>query len=163
MKAALRTFQDLVLKKAPEARLSVDAPADSDGIWFVDIQLRKKRVALEFRPKAGFALYRSKSEFGEGPTEIYRTAELAARRVIRIVTGSEVNGEFTLKDLRDLYELTQEDLAKKIGVKQAAVSRFEKRREVKLGTLSDAIKAIGGRLEVRAVFKDSDIRLSMKG
>ena len=54
-----------------------------------------------------------------------------------------------------------EALAKKAGVKQPAISRFEKRGEVKLRTLADTIKALGGKLEVRAHFADADIPISI--
>jgi len=49
-----------------------------------------------------------------------------------------------LKDIRELYGQSQLTLAKKAGVKQPAISRFEKRGEVKLSTLAATIKALGG-------------------
>jgi transcriptional regulator with XRE-family HTH domain len=58
--------------------------------------------------------------------------------------------------------VSQVTLAEKAGVKQSAISRFEQRSEVKLGTLAAAVKALGGELEVRAHFPDSDVPISLK-
>ena len=66
-----------------------------------------------------------------------------------------------LKDIRELYGHSQVTLAKKAGVKQPAISRFEKRGEVKLSTLAATIKALGGKLEVRAHFEDADVPISL--
>jgi len=54
-----------------------------------------------------------------------------------------------------------DEFAKKAGVKQPAISRFEKRGEVKLSTLAATIKALGGKLEVRARFSDADVPISL--
>lgn len=162
MNSILRKFADTVEHAIADAKVELDAPAEAAGNWFIDVGSGRRRVSLEFRPGSGFAIFSKSAEFGEGPMEIYRTPDRAARRVIQLLTASKPKGAINLKNLRDLYELTQEDLAKKIGIKQAAISRFESRREVKLGTLSEAVKAIGGRLEIRARFKDADIPLSLK-
>jgi transcriptional regulator with XRE-family HTH domain len=66
----------------------------------------------------------------------------------------------SLKDLRELYECSQVELAEKVGVQQSAISRFEQRDEVKLSTLAAAIRALGGELEIRAHFSDSDVPIS---
>jgi hypothetical protein len=41
-----------------------------------------------------------------------------------------------------------------------AGSRLEKRAEVKLGTLRNYVSALGGRIEVRAVFPDKEVELA---
>jgi len=46
-------------------------------------------------------------------------------------------------------------------VKQSAISRFEKRDEVKPSTLTSAIKVPGGKLEVRAHFSDAAVPVSL--
>jgi predicted transcriptional regulator len=50
--------------------------------------------------------------------------------------------------------LTQEQLAKTLGVKQAAVSKMERRTDMYVSTLRNIISAMGGMLEIRAVFPD---------
>jgi predicted transcriptional regulator len=48
--------------------------------------------------------------------------------------------------------MTQEQLANVLGVKQAAVSKMERRTDMYISTLRGIIKAMGGQLEIRAVF-----------
>src|SRR5207245_7315089 len=84
-----------------------------------------------------------------------------AQRVSQLMTASNSKAvRLGLKDIRELYGHSQVALAKKAGVKQPAISRFEKRGEVKLSTLAATVKALGGKLEVRAHFSDADIPIS---
>jgi DNA-binding XRE family transcriptional regulator len=59
-----------------------------------------------------------------------------------------------LDELRAARSLTQEQLASVLGVKQAAVSKMERRTDMYISTLRGIIKAMGGQLEIRAVFPD---------
>jgi transcriptional regulator with XRE-family HTH domain len=59
-----------------------------------------------------------------------------------------------LDELRHAREITQQHLAELLGVNQAAVSRMERRTDMYVSTLRNFIEAMGGRLEVRAVFPD---------
>ena len=59
-----------------------------------------------------------------------------------------------LDELRAAREMTQEQLATILGVRQAAVSKLERRADMYVSTLRSVIKAMGGRLEIRAVFPD---------
>ena len=58
-----------------------------------------------------------------------------------------------LQDAREAAGLTQEALAARIGTSQANLSRLEHRADVKLSTLAEYVAALGGHLEVRAIFK----------
>ncbi|MGH7279581.1 MAG: helix-turn-helix domain-containing protein [Candidatus Rokuibacteriota bacterium] len=64
-----------------------------------------------------------------------------------------------LDELREARSLTQEQLAKVLGVEQAAVSKMERRTDMYISTLQTAIKAMGGDLEIRAVFPDGTVRI----
>src|SRR5947209_6874615 len=68
--------------------------------------------------------------------------------------------EMALDELRAARELTQEHLSKILGVRQAAVSKLERRADMYISTLSDFIKAMGGKLEIRAIFPDGDVRIT---
>jgi DNA-binding XRE family transcriptional regulator len=59
-----------------------------------------------------------------------------------------------LDELRAARSMTQEQLANVLGVKQAAVSKMERRTDMYISTLRGIIKAMGGQLEIRAVFPD---------
>ena len=67
--------------------------------------------------------------------------------------------EIALSELRRGLGVTQEQLAKSLNVRQAAVSKLEGREDVLLSTLSAYVAALGGTLEVVARFGDHAIRL----
>jgi len=65
-----------------------------------------------------------------------------------------------LTDVRRACHKTQVALAKSLGVNQGEISKIEHRKDVYLSTLAGYVKALGGRLEVRAVFRDRQVRIS---
>jgi hypothetical protein len=162
MEKMIEHLQKLLLEQLPHSVVAVDAPDRADGNWWLDVSMGKKRQTLEYRPGKGFGLFHGKAGYGEGPAEIYRTPERAAQRVVQLMAaGSGKAVDLGLKDIRELYGHSQVTLAKKAGVRQPAISRFEKRGEVKLSTLAATIKALGGKLELRAHFSDADIPISL--
>lgn len=67
----------------------------------------------------------------------------------------------TLRELRKALGITQEKVAKKLDVAQENVSRLEGRDDPKLATVAAYVKALGGSLEVQAVFPDGS-KVSLK-
>ena len=59
-----------------------------------------------------------------------------------------------LAQMREERGATQGDVAAGLGTSQPNVSRIEHEEDIFLSTLRDYIGALGGRLEVRAVFPD---------
>jgi hypothetical protein len=75
---------------------------------------------------------------------------------------AKVDRELVKMDLRAVRELvgkTQADVAPAAGMAQGEVSRLERREDHRLSTLRRYIEALGGELEVRAVFGDKAVRL----
>jgi transcriptional regulator with XRE-family HTH domain len=68
--------------------------------------------------------------------------------------------EMALDELRAARALTQEHLSTILGVKQAAISKLERRADMYVSTLRHFIEAMGGQLEIRAVFPDGDVRIT---
>ena len=69
--------------------------------------------------------------------------------------------EMSLNELRSARAITQEHLASVLGVRQASVSKMEKRADMYVSTLRHFIRAMGGELEIRAVFPDTGaVRIS---
>jgi DNA-binding transcriptional regulator YiaG len=65
-----------------------------------------------------------------------------------------------LDELRAARHLTQEHLAELLRINQASVSKMERRTDMYIGTLSKFIEAMGGRLEIRAIFPDGAVRIT---
>ncbi|MEI9979247.1 MAG: XRE family transcriptional regulator [Edaphobacter sp.] len=61
--------------------------------------------------------------------------------------------------LRLARQQTQSAVAERLHIPQGAVSRMEKRSDLLLSTLREYINALGGRLELRAVFPDGDFEI----
>ncbi len=60
----------------------------------------------------------------------------------------------TLRQLRKAKELTQVQLAEKLGIRQATVAQMEKRSDLMLSTLRGYVEAMGGRLNLVVEFPD---------
>jgi len=66
-----------------------------------------------------------------------------------------------LGELRESRKLTQTAVAGSLAVSQANISRIEHEEDLYLSTLRDYVAALGGRLEIRAVFPDEVITLDL--
>lgn len=62
--------------------------------------------------------------------------------------------EMALRDLRRARRVTQEQVAEQLGGRQVYVSRFERRADMKLSTLRDYVRAIGGDLQLMVTFPE---------
>ena len=55
--------------------------------------------------------------------------------------------------------MTQQQVAELIGVTQESVSQIERREDIFLSTLGKYIRALGGELELTAIFGDRRVQL----
>jgi predicted DNA-binding protein (UPF0251 family) len=84
----------------------------------------------------------------------------ARRAKVKARAAEIVAEELALSDLRKAAEMTQEDVAERLGGRQVYVSRLERRSDMKLSTLRDYVKAIGGQLQLMVTFpKGEPVRL----
>jgi DNA-binding transcriptional regulator YiaG len=67
--------------------------------------------------------------------------------------------EMALDEVREARALTQEHLAKLLGIKQSAVSKMERRADMYVSTLQAMIKAMGGTLQIVAVFPEGKVEI----
>jgi predicted transcriptional regulator len=67
--------------------------------------------------------------------------------------------EMALDELREARQLTQQQLAEVLNVRQPAIAKMERRADMYLSTLRSVIKAMGGELDIRAVFPDGSVRI----
>jgi len=75
----------------------------------------------------------------------------------------QTRAEMPLHQLRSARELTQENLAEILGVNQAAISKLERRTDMYISTLARFIEAMGGTLDIRAVFPEGAVSLKHLG
>jgi len=61
--------------------------------------------------------------------------------------------------LRLARQRTQVALAERLNIPQTAVSRMERRTDLLLSTMRSYVEALGGRLELRAIFPDGEFIL----
>jgi DNA-binding XRE family transcriptional regulator len=77
--------------------------------------------------------------------------------------AQELLAELRLREVRAACELTQEQLAERLNIDQPNVSRLENRSDVHVSTLADYVGALGGRLELLAVFPEGTVRIDQFG
>jgi len=77
-------------------------------------------------------------------------SEKAARKML---------SEMGLAQLREAMELTQESLAETLHVKQASISKMERRSDMYISTLSKIIEAMGGELQIVANMPNGRVRI----
>jgi len=73
--------------------------------------------------------------------------------------ANEMLAEMPLCAVRLAREMSQQLVAEVLGVNQASISKLERRTDIRISTLRSFIEAMGGRLEIRAVFPDGDERI----
>lgn len=84
------------------------------------------------------------------PTE--RQAKIVART-------EELLASLPLQEIRQARKLSQEELAKRLNVNQAAVSKVEHRTDLYISTLRKHIEAMGGKLVIEAQFPEGSYRI----
>lgn len=74
-----------------------------------------------------------------------------ARRAAELIAE-----EYALRDIRRARQVTQEEVAARLGGKQVYISRLEKRADVKVSTLRDYVRALGGELQLMVTFPEGN-------
>jgi transcriptional regulator with XRE-family HTH domain len=67
--------------------------------------------------------------------------------------------EMLLTEIRQLVGLTQEEVAKKLGIKQPTLSKLESQDDMYISTLRRLVEALGGKLEIVVHLPAGDIRI----
>ena len=73
------------------------------------------------------------------------------------LNGRSNRAAMPLDALRDARQLTQVQMAQLLKISQGAVSKVERRTDMFISTLRNYVRAIGGDLEIRAVFPEGDV------
>ncbi len=97
------------------------------------------------------------------PTRNFRelTKAMPAARQQKIAgRGREALASMPLEAVRKAWQMPQAKLADALGVNQGEVSKIEHRTDIYLSTLAGYVEALGGKLEIRAVFPDREMRIT---
>ena len=89
-------------------------------------------------------------------------AKMSPERQARV--AARVKAELALMPLHQLRtarEMTQTRLAEVLEKDQGNISKLEKRTDMYLSTLRSYIEAMGGALEIRAVFPDGVVKIDL--
>lgn len=81
-----------------------------------------------------------------------------AQRKARAKTAALMR-EMKLSELRQDRKLSQEQMAESLNIKQASISKLERRADMYISTLRNFIQAMGGELEITARFPEGSIKL----
>lgn len=66
-----------------------------------------------------------------------------------------------LQQIRNARQMTQTRLAELLEMDQGNISKLEQRTDMYLSTLRSYVEAMGGSLEIRAVFPDGDVKIDL--
>lgn len=89
------------------------------------------------------------------------TKDFATERRSRIDSiKADLLQEMPLYGLRRARKLTQEELAKKLKVKQPAIAKMEKRADIYISSLRSYIEAVGGQLKIIAEFPEGEVAIN---
>jgi len=83
----------------------------------------------------------------------------AGRREANRRAAEAMLAAMPLDELRNARNITQTHLAQLLKITQASVSKMEKRTDMYVSTLRSFIQAMGGELEIKAVFPEGSVRI----
>ena len=90
-----------------------------------------------------------------------RATKLSPETIEKVIHRAQ--GEIeqaTLAELRQGLAVTQVDLAAAAEMTQSELSRLESRSDHRISTLRRYVEALGGKLEITAVFRKRRVRLN---
>jgi DNA-binding XRE family transcriptional regulator len=94
--------------------------------------------------------------------ELQERMDPASRAENKRRVGEELQ-RMALDELRNAKRLTQAELAEILDVPQSSISRIEQRADMYLSTLRNYIHAMGGVLQIQAVFPDGAVTIDRFG
>ena len=91
--------------------------------------------------------------------ETLRATISPERREANRLAAQQMMAEMPLEELRSARNITQTHLASLLQITQASVSKMEKRTDMYVSTLRSFVQAMGGELEIRAIFPDGTVKI----
>jgi predicted transcriptional regulator len=92
---------------------------------------------------------------------LVRAARLSPQVIARVTRRARAQvEELTLQELRQGLAMTQVDVARVAEMGQSELSRLESRADHRISTLRRYVEALGGELEIAAVFGGRRVKLT---
>lgn len=152
------TILSIIVSLFPDAKTAVTGPKRDDGVWSLEIDLADNSISVDWERGVGFGISTVRAEsYGERPDEVYPDAITALARLITLLGLKQQTAPQTpiiLSELRERRSCTQAALADKLKIRQPTLSAIEHREDVQVGTIRSFVAALGGKLELLAVFDD---------
>ena len=159
----IEELADQLQRRFPDGHIELDPPSNSTGQWYLDVRFNSQNVIVSWQAKSGFGISCSAAHgYGEGADEVYDCLEAAYARVVSLLLSNEGTvppKAVRLRDLRRMRGVSQEVLAATLDVRQATVSKLERRSDVLVSSLRATIQAMGGELRITASFPDGMERI----
>jgi hypothetical protein len=89
--------------------------------------------------------------------KIFATFSSERQRKIKKRAAELIVEEYTLQGLRKAKRITQEEVARRLIGRQVYVSRLERRADMKLSTLREYVRALGGDLQLLVTFPGDEV------
>lgn len=77
-----------IARLLPQAHITVDAPPQPEGNWFIDVHYAGKSGTVEWRPGQGYGVAGTDASYGEGPERIFPDAAAAARYLVNVLADT---------------------------------------------------------------------------
>ena len=162
----IRHMQRFLTRAFPTARITFDEPLVKGGVWSRDLFLTEYHLAVAGQEGKGFGIVSNDTHgYGEGADEVYETLENALPRIVELVANRRPTAPpeaVRLKEVREQRGLSKEEVARRLGSKQASISRAEARSDFLLSTLKKHAEALGATLVVKMVFPDAEMELKLE-
>ncbi len=152
----------------PKAQITLEKPLHENGFWSMDVRLPGDyHLAIDWREASGFGLTSDAEHgYGEPADEHFKEFEAALMRTFELVKNRmETVPPYAvrIKELRQRLKLSQAEVASRMGVNQAAVSKLEGREDSRVATLRSYAHALGGRLVLKVVFDGVEDEIELVG
>lgn len=158
----IQKMQRFLLSAFSSARVTLDEPLVKDGVWSLNVYLTDYHLAVAWQAARGFGIVADDTHgYGEGADEVFDDLDRALPRVVQLLTSRLATvppRPVRLKELREELGLSQEELGRRLGKRQASISRAESRSDFHVSTLQDFAEAFGAKLVVKLVFPDASER-----
>lgn len=162
---AVERLREQIRHDHPKALVELTPPLNPRGVWSLDIDLADRKLALEWSEETGFGLTSvSADNFGERPDEAFESISQVRRRINELLRSGERTVPpygVSLGRLRERRGITQQELARRLGVRQASISGMERRDDIQLSTLRRTVEALGGILTIIGHFAEAQYQIEL--